>query len=83
MAFTRLAVRFAVVGTGPAPDGFALTLTTEHRVALLSRLCVDPSVSSRGVGAALVDDAVRQAGDACFERLDLDVRERNTRAIAL
>lgn len=83
VAFTCPAVRFAVAGTGPTPDGFALTLAQEHRVALLSRLCVDPSVSSRGIGAALVADAVKHAESASCERLDFDVRETNTRAITL
>lgn len=80
-AFAEPTVRFAVVGS--AADGFALTLTREKGVALLSRLCVDPSVSSRGMGAALVADAVEHARDAGFQRIELDVRETNVRAIAL
>ena len=80
-AFTEPAVRFAVVGS--APDGFALTVTREDGVALLSRICVDPSATSRGLGAALVADAVDHARDAGFQRIELDVRETNVRAIAL
>ncbi|NGN95750.1 GNAT family N-acetyltransferase [Nocardioides sp. KC13] len=80
-AFTEPTVRFAVVGS--APDGFALTLTRENGVALLSRLCVDPAVTSRGMGAALVADAVEHARDAGFQRIELEVRETNARAIAL
>lgn len=80
-AFTERPVRFAVVG--PAPEGFALTLTRDNGVALLSRLCVDPAVTSRGMGAALVADAVEHARDGGFQRIELDVRETNVRAIAL
>ncbi|MFE6647885.1 GNAT family N-acetyltransferase [Nocardioides sp. NPDC057772] len=80
-AFTEPTVRFAVVGS--APDGFALTLTRDDGVALLSRLCVDPAVTSRGMGAALVADAVEHAREAGFQRIELDVRETNVRAIAL
>lgn len=80
-AFDEPTVRFAVVGS--APDGFALTLTREKGVALLSRLCVDPSTTSRGMGAALVADAAEHARAAGFQRIELDVRETNVRAIAL
>ncbi|WP_328528151.1 GNAT family N-acetyltransferase [Nocardioides sp. NBC_00368] len=81
VAFAEPTVRFAVVGS--APDGFALTLTRKTGVALLSRLCVDPSVGSRGLGAALVADAADRARDAGFQSIELDVRETNVRAIAL
>ncbi len=74
-------MRFAVVGS--APVRFALTITRQQSIALLSRICVDPSVISRGHGAALVADAVRHARDAGMKCIDLDVREKNTRAIAL
>jgi ribosomal protein S18 acetylase RimI-like enzyme len=80
-AFAEPPVRFAVIGS--APDGFALTLARDDDVALLSRLCVDPAVASRGMGAALVADAVEHARDAGFRRIELDVRETNVRAIAL
>lgn len=80
-AFEQPIVRFAVVGS--APVGFALTITRQQSIALLSRICVDPSVTSRGHGAALVADAVGHARNAGMKRIDLDVREKNTRAIAL
>lgn len=80
-AFAEPTVRFAVVGSGP--DGFALTITRDDGVALLSRLCVDPTVTSRGLGAALVADAVEHARRAGLQRIELDVRETNVRAIAL
>lgn len=80
-AFTRPVIRFAVVGS--KPKGFALTLTKEPRVALLSRLCVDPKLNSRGLGTTLLKDAVEQARASGFARVDLDVRQTNTRAIAL
>lgn len=80
-AFEEPTVRFAVVGS--APDGFALTITRADGVALLSRVCVDPSVTSRGIGAALVADAVESARNAGFKSIELDVRETNVRAIAL
>lgn len=80
-AFAEPTVRFVVAG--PEPDGFALTITRSDSVALLSRICVDPSVTSRGIGAALVADAVESARDAGFKSIELDVRETNVRAIAL
>lgn len=80
-AFTEPTIRFAVAGS--APDGFALTVTKENGVALLSRVCVDPSATSRGIGAALVADAVEHARNAAFQRIELDVRETNARAITL
>lgn len=82
VAFTRPVVRFAVVG-GHEPRAFALTLVKDGRIALLSRLCVDPTAASRGIGTALVTDAVDHARAAGFSRIDLDVRETNARAIAL
>ena len=80
-AFGRPVVRFAVVGSGP--EGFALTVVNRPGVALLSRLCVSPAATSRGLGAALVDDAAQRSRERGFDRLTLDVRETNERAIAL
>lgn len=80
-AFEQPIVRFAVVGS--APMGFALTITRRQGIALLSRICVDPSVASRGHGARLVIDAVEHSYQAGMKRVDLDVRETNTRATAL
>lgn len=80
-AFERTIVRFAVVDSGPV--AFALTTIKENGVALLARLCVEPSAASRGLGSALVDDAVAHASRAGLDRIELDVRETNTRAIAL
>jgi GNAT superfamily N-acetyltransferase len=80
-AFTRPVIRFAVIGA--EPKGFALTLTKAPRVALLSRLCVDANLNSRGLGTTLLKDAVEQARAGGFARIDLDVRQTNTRAIAL
>ncbi len=80
-AFEQPIVRFAVIGC--APIGFALTITRRQGIALLSRICVDPSVASRGHGAGLVIDAVEHSYKAGMKRVDLDVRETNTRATAL
>lgn len=80
-AFARRIVRFAVIGVEPV--AFALTLARDEQTALLSRLCVSPAETSRGLGSALVTDAADHARAAGFPRLELDVRETNTRAIAL
>ena len=80
-AFTRPAVRFAVVGDDP--EGFALTTVRGPGVALLSRLCVHPRAGGRGLGAALVADAVLHARGAGLDRVELDVRATNERAAAL
>ena len=80
-AFEQPIIRFATVGS--PPHAFALTLAREPRVAHLSRICVDPSVTSPGLGTALLADAIRHARDEGFTRMSLDVRETNTRAIAL
>lgn len=80
-AFARTIVRLAIAGVGP--DGFALTLVRRPGVALLSRICVHPLATSRGLGAALLEDAVKHSRDAGFGRVELDVRETNERAIAL
>lgn len=80
-AFGRSRLRFAVIGS--VPIAFALTVIKEPEVALLSRLCVDPSTTSRGLGAALLADAVEHAAKACFARIELQVRETNLRAIRL
>lgn len=80
-AFARRIVRFAVIGLEPM--AFALTLVRDDQTALLSRLCVSPAETSRGLGGALVADAVRHARIAGFPRIELDVRVTNTRAIAL
>lgn len=84
-AFDQPIARFAVIGsgTGSGPTVFALTIATQHRTALLSRLCVDPGATSHGLGSTLLADAVEHAGEAGFVRIDLDVRQTNTRAIAL
>jgi ribosomal protein S18 acetylase RimI-like enzyme len=80
-AFEQPIVRFAAVGS--PPHGFALTVARGHRVAHLSRICVDPSAASRGLGSALLADAIRHAHDSGFAWMSLDVRETNARAISL
>ena len=79
--FGRPRLRFAVVGA--VPIAFGLTVIKEPGVALLSRLCVDPSTESRGLGTALLADAVEHAARARFTRIELQVRETNTRATGL
>ncbi|SEQ87016.1 GNAT family N-acetyltransferase [Microlunatus flavus] len=78
-AFGRQRLRFAVVGA--VPVAFGLTLVKEPGVALLSRLCVDPSTTSRGLGSALVADAIEHAAASRFARVELQVRETNIRAM--
>ena len=80
-AFAQPILRFAAVGS--PPQAFALTLAKEHGVAHLSRICVDPAVTSRGLGTALLADAIRSARIEGFTRMSLDVRETNTRAIGV
>jgi ribosomal protein S18 acetylase RimI-like enzyme len=80
-AFEQPLVRFATVCA--PPQAFALTVAKERRVAHLSRICVEPTAASRGLGTALLADAIEHARDAGFARISLDVRQTNTRAIAL
>ncbi|MGD8195772.1 GNAT family N-acetyltransferase [Herbiconiux sp. P18] len=80
--FTRPIVRFAVVGD--EPSAFALTVDegarADGRVALLELLAVAPGEAGRGVGRALLGDAIRSATRLGHTSIELDVRAGNSRA---
>lgn len=82
-AFDNPIVRFAVA-TAPR-SGFALVDAgrSDPAEALLHYLAVDPDGVGSGVGTALLDDAVEQARLRGFERVTLEVRTTNARALAL
>ncbi len=82
-AFDAPIVRFAVA-TSPRA-GFALVESgrSDPGEAYLHYLAVDPDGTGRGVGGALLADAVAHARAAGFRSLTLEVRSENTRAIAL
>ncbi len=64
--------------------GYALTLLRKgSQVARLYSIVVDPARRGSGLGARLLKDAMVQAKDAGRTRLQLEVREDNTAAMAL
>ena len=77
--FERPRTRFAVAGDPRHPSGFALTGSD----GVLELLAVAPDRLRRGVGRALLADAIAAATHAGFERMLLDVRVDNPAAIAL
>lgn len=82
-SFANQIVRFAIA-TAPRP-GFALVEAVPSRpaAALLRYLAVDPNGAGRGVGGALLDDAIRHTRQQGFTSLLLEVRDINVRAIEL
>lgn len=80
-AFERPIVRFALAD--PPLAGFALTIhrTDEPHTAVLERIAVDPAAGHRGIGRALLEDAIRAAHLGGCSALELDVRTGNHRAI--
>lgn len=76
-------IRFAVA-TSPR-DGFALLETAEPGTShsLLHFLAVDPAGEGSGTGRALLRDAIAHAKAAGSQRVILDVRPSNARAISL
>ena len=72
-------LRFAVAGEPRHPSGFALTGAD----GVLELLAVSPERARRGVGRALLADAIAAATGAGLERLLLDVRVGNAPAVAL
>lgn len=76
-------VRLAVA-TAPRA-GFALTVPSGSvpDEAFLHFLAVDPDGTGGGVGTALMTDAIDHATAAGFAAMTLEVREDNTRAVAL
>jgi ribosomal protein S18 acetylase RimI-like enzyme len=83
--FEKPIIRFALLGDEPL--GFALTADDGERnglsTAMLELLAVLPEGAGRGGGRALLEDAVSAAARARFERIDLQVRPGNLRAIGL
>jgi ribosomal protein S18 acetylase RimI-like enzyme len=77
--FTVPSLRFAVVGDDARPDGFALT-TPDGELQLLA---VAPTAAGRGVGRALLVDAIAAARSAGLDALTLAVRTGNRRALDL
>jgi ribosomal protein S18 acetylase RimI-like enzyme len=77
--FDKLAVRFAVVGKSPI--GFCLMVDDAiRRVAVLELLAVSPTASGRGLGRALLADAIRTAEEIGYPTIELQVRSGNQRA---
>ncbi|PIO51817.1 hypothetical protein BV502_02215 [Leucobacter sp. OAMLP11] len=83
VAFDNPIVRFAVA-TSPRA-GFALLESgrPDPGEAYLHYLAVDPGGTGRGVGGALLADAIAHARAAGFRSVTLEVRSANTRAIEL
>jgi ribosomal protein S18 acetylase RimI-like enzyme len=79
--FGRPIIRFAVLGSEPI--GFALTVETTERVAVLELLAVSPHAVGRGWGTALLVDAVDSTQLAGYQQIELQVRAGNSRAIGL
>ncbi|QIK62866.1 GNAT family N-acetyltransferase [Leucobacter viscericola] len=82
-SFELLIVRFAVVD--PPHRAFALVEAgrPDPTEALLHYLAVDPATPKRGLGRALLADAIEHTRLGGFESMMLEVRTNNTRAIEL
>lgn len=82
-SFANPIVRFAIAMTPRA--GFSLVEAVPSRptAALLRYLAVDPDGAGRGVGGALLDDAIYHSRLQGFATLLLEVRDVNARAIEL
>lgn len=76
--FSQPIVRLAVHN-----DGFALTVRASSETALLELIAVDPDAASRGLGRALLYDAIASAAASGYHWLELWVRRGNDRAVAL
>jgi ribosomal protein S18 acetylase RimI-like enzyme len=73
---------------GPGPDGIAVirfrpSLWTEALDAYLEELYVAPEQRGRGIGRALLEEAMATARAAGAARMDLGTSETDTAAIAL
>ncbi|HEX4443034.1 MAG TPA: GNAT family N-acetyltransferase [Galbitalea sp.] len=89
------AIRFAIVGEQSAPTAFALTTRLSEssadekeqpaaaHTAYIELLAVEPAVVSRGLGRALLRDAIVAASAARCTMAVLHVRVDNTAAIHL
>lgn len=76
--------RLRVVEYGETLAGYALLLLRrDSRIGRLYSVAVDPAMRGAGLGAALLEDALQQAHEACCDRLRLEVREDNFPAITL
>ena len=82
-SFARPLVRFGVATGGRSGFVTVESGRADPREAYLHYLAVDPVGTEAGVGRALMEDAVSHASSAGFERLALEVRTDNTRAIGL
>ncbi|QIM19178.1 GNAT family N-acetyltransferase [Leucobacter coleopterorum] len=82
-SFERPIVRFAI--TDAPHRGFALVESglADPAEAFLHYLAVDPATTKRGLGRALLADAIEHTGRRGFRSLMLEVRANNTRAIEL
>lgn len=76
--------RLRVIECGGRVSAYALVLLRQgSRIARLYSIAVDPALRGAGLGAALLDDALQQAGAAGRACLRLEVRQDNVAAIAL
>lgn len=80
--FAGPVVRFAVARAadgGSAPEGFAVTVphAEEPPVAVLERIAVAPGAGGRGIGRALLMDALDASRSAGFDAVELGVRVGN------
>ena len=76
--------RLRVVERGGSVCAYALVLLRHGSyIARLYSIAVDLTMRGAGLGAALLDDALQQAGNAGRASLRLEVRQDNVAAIAL
>ncbi len=77
-------VRVLIAELGGKPAGSAILLFRKGaRVARLYSIATHPAFAGKGVGAALIAACARAARERGCDRLRLEVRAGNTRAIAL
>lgn len=78
--FGGVLLRFTIT-EGPMLNGFAVTVPRTAETAVLERIAVRPGLTRRGIGRALLLDAIASSREAGCTALELAVRRGNPAAL--